>query len=351
VETLGVMAGCLAILPAAYLIVQQQPSLWGLRLSDRELTLPDLALLYSFLAGVLDPARKLSSVFSKLKKATAACDRVFAWMDQPQRTFHPALPQSVRHSRTLTFDRVTFHYQARPDAVGRRQPVLDDVSFSIPFGEVVAIVGGNGSGKSTLVGLLPRFYEPASGRVLIDGVEIGELSLRGLREQLGWVPQDPLLFDASLAENIAYGRPDSTRAEIEQVARKAHVWDFAAAWPQGLDTPIGERGSRLSGGQRQRVALARAMLRQPAILVLDEATSAVDAQSEQLIYESLAGFRAGRTTLIITHQITPALLNMVDRIAVLQAGRLVGLAGHAALLATCPAYQSLFDGPAARAAA
>lgn len=352
VEQLGITAACLAILPGAYLVVQRQTSIFGVRLTDVEMDLASLALLYSLLAGAVDPARKLSSVYSKLKKSIAACERVFGWMDRPTLIAESAQPAAdVRHQSSLEFDRVTFTYHREPGAGPARDATLDSVSLRIDFGDVVAIVGGNGSGKSTLVGLLPRFYDPQHGAVRIDGVDIRDLPLRTLRAQIGWVPQEPQLFDRSLAENIADGRPNVSRSEIEDVARRAHVWDFAAPWPQGLDTLVGEKGGRLSGGQRQRLALARAMLREPAILVLDEATSAIDAQSERLIHLSLRDFSRGRTTLVITHALTPELLEFVTKIVVMDRGQVVAVGQHDLLLKTCPAYQALYCAQTARRAA
>jgi subfamily B ATP-binding cassette protein MsbA len=229
--------------------------------------------------------------------------------------------------------------------------VLVDVSLRISFGEVVAIVGSNGSGKSTLAGLLPRFYDPQEGCVRIDGVDIRSLTLAELREQLGWVPQESMLFEGTLADNIAVGYPEASKAEIEAAAKRAHVWDFAAAWPLGLATPIGDGGCRLSGGQRQRIALARAMLRDPAVLILDEATSAIDAHSEALIQSALRDFCRGRTTLIITHLLTETLLDFVTKVIVLDQGRVLAVGSHDQLVATCPPYAALYRAQQVRRAA
>jgi subfamily B ATP-binding cassette protein MsbA len=350
VELLGVTAACLAILPGAFLILRHKTAIFGIQLTAAPMDLAELALLYSLLGGAIDPARKLSTVFSKVKKSFAACDRVFDWMDRETAVSAAGAITPARHQQSVEFDRVTFRYPAGDDGADRAA-ALDDVSLRIEFGEVVAIVGGNGSGKSTLVGLVPRFYDPRHGAVRIDGIDVRELSLRDLREEIGWVPQEPMLFDGTVAENIAHGCHSASRSAIEDVARRAYVAQFTADWPQGLDTPIGEKGSRLSGGQRQRVALARAMLRDPAILVLDEATSAIDAQSETLIQQTLKEFSRGRTTLLITHAMTPQLLEFVTKVVVLDRGRLVGVGRHEQLLASCPPYASLYAAQSARRAA
>lgn len=347
VELLGVVAGCLAILPGAYLVIRQKTSIWGVQLTSVEMDLASLALLYSLLAGAIDPARKLSSAFSRLKKSVAACERVMAWISQTSLMAHPI--QSivpVRHERSLTFEGVTYRYPTR--SAETVDAALENVSLEVPFGETVAIVGSNGSGKSTLASLIPRFQDPQAGRVLLDGVDLATVSLRELRRLIGWVPQEPMLFDRSIAENIALGASSATPEEIEAVARQAYVWDFASSWEEGLRTNIGDSGNRLSGGQRQRIALARALLRKPPLLILDEATSAIDAQSEILIHRALRDDPQPRTTLIITHTLTPTLLDYVTRIVFLDRGRLLAVGTHAELLATCPPYARLYRAQADR---
>lgn len=342
-EVLGLLAAFIAVLPGAYLVLRGTTSIWGIRLVAEPIEVSDLALLYAFLAGVIDPARKLSTVYAKLKRSSAAADRIFALLEYKplvKEAHHPR-PLS-RHARDIEFRKVHFTYATHSDDVLARPAVLEDVSLKIQFGETVAIVGENGSGKSTLVNLLPRFFDPDHGSVRIDGVDIREARLRDLRGQIGVVTQETLLFDATILENIRYGRPDATRAEIEAAARKAHVTPFVEQLPGGLETSVGEKGGRLSGGQRQRIALARAMLRDPAILILDEATSAIDAQSEQLIYQALQEFARGRTTFIITHAVTPNCLNVLSRIVVMDQGRVAAVGTHAELLETCPAYQRLY---------
>ncbi|MFN5529946.1 MAG: ABC transporter ATP-binding protein, partial [Planctomycetaceae bacterium] len=223
-----------------------------------------------------------------------------------------------------------------------RPPVLNDVSLTFEAGETVAVVGENGSGKSTLVSLIPRFFDPDRGALCLNGIDVRHFSLRDLRGELGLVTQETLLFDDTIAGNIGYGRPGASREEIEQAAERASVTQFVAGLPQGFDTPVGEKGASLSGGQRQRIALARAMLRDPQILILDEATSAIDALSERLIHESLRTFVKGRTTFLITHSITDTLLSFVTRIVVLDHGRVVASGSHAKLLADCEIYRRLY---------
>ena len=336
---LGVFAGSL---PGAYLVLQGQTSIWGIRLAAHQMEASELALLYTLLAGVLDPARRIASIFSKVKKSATACDRVFGWMDRTSLLHSSREPLVIpRHGQSIEFDRVTFRYATADGA--ERPSALDNVTLKIPFGATVAVVGGNGSGKSTLANLLPRLFDPQHGTVRIDGVDISRAGLRELRRQIGVVTQDTQLFDMSIEDNIRYGLPSATSAEVEEAARRAHVLGFVQQMPDGMHTGIGDRGHRLSGGQRQRVALARAILRDPAILILDEATSAVDAQSEQLIHATLADLARGRTTLIVTHAMTPLLLEHITHVLVMEQGRAVAFGPHEIVLNTCPAYQRLFD--------
>lgn len=351
VEFLAMTAIFAASLPGAYLVLRQKTSIAGVTLTDSVIDAPQLALLYTLLAGILDPARKLANVYSKVKKATAACDRVFGWMDRKSLLTRTEICKSPpRHHDAIEFDSVTFRY-ATIDTATVRPSALDDVSVRIPFGAIVAIVGGNGSGKSTLVNLLPRFFDNQSGTVRIDGVDIQTIDPRLLRSQMAVVTQETLLFDRTIVENIAYGCESASREEIESAARRAHVLDFAKQMPDRLDTVVGDRGHRLSGGQRQRVALARAILRDPAILILDEATSAVDVQSEQLIHESLRDLACHRTTLIVTHALTSQLLNVISHVLVMESGRVIAFGRHEDVLATCPAYQRLMDAQSHRRAA
>lgn len=342
-EVLGMFTALIALLPGAYLVLRHTTSIWGIRLTSQPLDVAELSLLYVLLAGVIDPVRKLSSTYAKLKRGSAAADRIFALMDKKPLVTEPATPLPLpRHRESIAFQRVEFQYVAHQEDGIARPAVLNDVSLTVQAGEVVVVVGENGSGKSTLVNLLPRFFDPDHGEVLIDGVDIRQVRLHDLREQIGIVTQETLLFDDTIYENIRYGKPEATRADVEEAARKAYVTDFLAQLPDGFETLVGEKGRRLSGGQRQRIALARAILRNPSILILDEATSAIDAQSEALIHESLRHFSQGRTTFLITHSVSQSILDFVTRIVVMEEGRLVASGTHGQLLAECPVYQRLF---------
>ncbi len=343
VEFLAMIGVFVGSLPGAYLILRGQTSIAGIRLSAYQMESSELALLYTLLAGVLDPARRIASVYSKVRKSATACDRIFGWMDRTSLLTSNRAPLLLpRHNLSIEFDQVTFRYAAT-DVSEQRPPALDHVSVTIPFGATVAIVGGNGSGKSTLASLLPRLFDPQEGTVRIDGVDISRVDPRDLRRQIGIVTQDTQLFDTSIEENIRYGFQAATDEAVNEAARRAHVLTFVDQMPDGLKTGVGDRGHRLSGGQRQRLALARAIVRDPAILILDEATSAVDAQSEHLIHGSLADLARGRTTFIVTHAMTPVLLEHISHVMIMEQGRLIAFGPHDTVLATCPAYQRLFN--------
>lgn len=350
-ELLGLLAMFIAMLPGAYLVLRQETDIWGIRLTNDVMSAPGLCLLYALLIGMLDPCRKMSATFSRIKRCAAALDRIFELVDRQPQVREPDVPLPLpRLSRSLEFRNVTFHYPAR-NAADARAAALRDVSLGVRAGEVIALVGQNGCGKSTLVSMLPRLYEPDQGEILIDGVPIRQGRLKELRDQIGLVTQETVLFDDTIAQNIRYGKPHATDAEVEDAARRAHVTEFVQTLPGGFATRVGERGRELSGGQRQRIALARAIVRDPAILILDEATSAADAQSEAFILSALETFVEGRTVFIITHSMTPALLNLVDRIVVMQAGTIVAVGNHEELLRACPLYDSLYRANAAAKAA
>jgi ATP-binding cassette, subfamily B, putative efflux pump len=280
------------------------------------------------------PVNRISELSSVLHNSIAAIHRVFEFFDEkPDVVDRPGALHPGRLRGAIAFEGVTFAYDA-----GR--PVLHDVSLSIAPGEVVALVGPSGAGKSTIAQLVPRFYDPQAGRVLIDGHDLRDLQLRPLRAQIAMVQQETLLLSGSARENILYGRPRASAAEVEAAARAAHADEFIRGLPEGYDTLIGERGAKLSGGQRQRIALARAFLADPRILVLDEATSALDSKSEALVQESLARLLQGRTCLVIAHRLST--IRRADRIAVVDRGRIVELGAHDELVARGGLYADLY---------
>ena len=351
-ELMGVTAVMMAVFPGAYLVLNQTDKFLGIKLSNGPMDSAQLAVLYALLAGTLDSIRKMSAMNRELRRGSAACDRIVQILDAQSRVPESAHPVLLpRHSSEICFKDITFNYHQVATEHGLRPPALENVNLTVKVGEVVAVIGENGSGKSTLINLLPRFYDPEHGSVRIDGIDIRDVTSRDLRSQIGLVTQETLLFDDTILHNIRYGKPDATREEIEDAARRAHVLPFVSQLPDGFDTQIGEKGMKLSGGQRQRIALARAIIRDPAILILDEATSAIDSQSEQIIHQVLKTFVQGRTVFIITHVINDTFLDLVTRIVVMENGK-VGAAGtHQELLATNATYQRLYHGNAKSRAA
>ncbi|MCA9079699.1 MAG: ABC transporter ATP-binding protein [Planctomycetaceae bacterium] len=344
-ELLGLIAMFLAMVPGAYLVLRGKTHIWGMRMTNEAISPAELSMLYAMLVGMLDPCRKLSSGFSRLKRAAAAIDRIDAMMNRQSAIQDPAEPKTLkRHNSEIEFRDISFQYQSRIQGM-QRGLVLDHVSLKVRAGEVIAIVGQNGCGKSTLVNLLPRYYDPEIGDVLVDGTSIRDVRLQELRDQISVVTQETILFDQSIRENIRYGRPTASDAELEAAVEQAHLLPILEKMPQGLETVIGEKGKELSGGQRQRIALARAILRNPSILILDEATSATDAESETLIHETLRDFVKGRTTFLISHTMSKSLLDVVTRIVVMENGKIVGTGTHEQMLATCPLYDRLYNAP------
>ena len=278
----------------------------------------------------------LSEIWGELQRAAGATERLVELLAAEDSVTDPvqpvALPARVRGE--VGFEEVTFHYPSRPGIAA-----LDGLTLNIRAGETVALVGPSGAGKSTIFQLLLRFFDPATGRVMLDGTDLRELTRSDLRRQVALVPQEPVIFAATARDNIRFGRPDASDAEVEAAARAAAAHDFIAALPEGYDTWVGERGIMLSGGQRQRLAIARAVLRDAPILLLDEATSALDAESERAVQQAVERLAEGRTTLIIAHRL--ATVKRADRIVVFQDGRIVAEGSHGTLVAENGLYARL----------
>ncbi len=265
----------------------------------------------------------LGDIYSQVQKAIGSSERVLEILDEEAEAEHGAT--SEHFEGRIEYAQVGFNYPTRPEV-----EVLKDISFVVQPGEKVALAGHSGGGKSTIIQLLMRFYEVEKGRILVDGMDVKDWDLKSLRSKIGIVPQEVLLFGGSIRENIGYAKPDASEEEIILAAKKANAWQFISQFPDGLDTLVGERGVKLSGGQRQRVAIARAILKDPAILILDEATSSLDAESESLVQQALDELMRGRTTLIIAHRL--ATIRKVDRIYALSEGRIIEQGSHKELI-------------------
>jgi ATP-binding cassette subfamily B protein len=278
----------------------------------------------------------LADLWADFMRAAGAAERVFELLDR-----EPAIPpsgglQPDEARGAVALEAVTFAYPTRADV-----NVLDELDLALAPGEVVAVVGPSGAGKSTVAALMMRFYDPQAGRVRFDDVDLRELDPRWLRGHIGTVAQEPVLFSTSIAENIRYGRPDATDAEVEEAAAAAHAHGFVSKFPDGYRTAVGERGVQLSGGQKQRIAIARALLKNPKLLILDEATSALDAESEHLVREALERLMRGRTSLVIAHRLSTVV--GADRVVVLEGGRIVQNGPHAQLIAEDGPYRRLVE--------
>jgi ABC-type multidrug transport system fused ATPase/permease subunit len=331
IETLSLVGMMAVILAASWFLFDHAKK-------GQEINPTTLITVLVTLTGAAASFRQISGLNVKLQSAAAAAENIDQVLNMqveaaPHSRRERKLPAHKRHSQMVTYENVTFSYP------GSQTPAVRDIELHIPHGSVCAIVGANGSGKTTLLGLLPRLYEPDSGSIRIDGIDIRQVKLRSLRSQMAVVTQETVLFDATVGENIIYGARHVTGEQMIDASKRAHAHSFIEQLPRGYDTPVGERGQRLSGGQRQRIAIARAILRDPSILILDEATSQIDADSEAQISAALKEFTTGRTTFVIAHRLSTVV--GADMIAVMDAGRIVALGRHQELLKTCEIYKTL----------
>jgi ATP-binding cassette, subfamily B, bacterial len=308
----------------------------GRQVIDGRLSLGDFTAFYTYLLMLIVPMRQLGIALGMAQRATASGARLFEILDRaPGLTSPPDAPLLPEGRGGVELRDVTFQYETAPG------PALRDIDLVVEPGTTVALVGATGSGKTTLVQLLARLYDVTEGAVLIDGADVRDVDLTSLRHAISVVDDDPFLFSATVHENIAYGRPEATREEVERAAERAQAAGFIADLPAGYDTRIGERGLTLSGGQRQRIAIARALLSDPRILILDDATSSVDATTEQAIKEALREVMAGRTTFVIAHRLST--IALADDIVVLEEGRIAARGSHTELLDRSPLYAEIAD--------
>jgi ATP-binding cassette, subfamily B, bacterial len=304
----------------------------GLHVLDGRLTIGSLLVVVAYLAAVYNPLSSIAHTTGGLQAAIVSARRVreiLALMPEPLE--EPNAIDASAIAGHVRFENVSFAYDDRV--------ILRDISFTAREGELVALVGLTGAGKTTLVSLIPRFFEPAEGRVLVDGIDVSKYSLRGLRERIALVPQDAVLFSGTIGDNIRYGRLEATDADVEAAARAALVHDFVAQLPKGYETPVAEAGATLSGGERQRLGIARAILKNAPILILDEPTSALDAISEEAVFSALRRLRHGRTTFVIAHRLST--IRDADRIIVLHEGRVMSQGTHDELIASNELYRRM----------
>ncbi|MDZ4657974.1 MAG: ABC transporter ATP-binding protein [Bythopirellula sp.] len=330
-ETIGLVIIAAVVTAGGYLVLNQQTHLFGIRVSEHPLSHGMLTTFYLMLIGIIEPSRRISGVFNYLQRASAASDRVIELLDRTSQLKIAAKPTRLpSRLGKICFEDVSFSY--KPSEL-----VLNGVNLAVERGETIAIVGPNGCGKSTLMNLVPRFYDPTAGAVTIDGINLRDVRLADLRQRIGVVTQETLLFDDSVINNIRYGSPGATEEQVIEAAKQAHAHRFVTSTlAEGYQTICGPGGNRLSGGQRQRLALARAILRDPEILILDEATSQIDVESERLIHEVLERFVQGRTVFMITHR--PSTLTLADRIVVMNEGRIVDTGSFDELAVRCELF-------------
>ncbi|SIS69809.1 ATP-binding cassette, subfamily B [Roseivivax lentus] len=307
---------------------------WDVRAGEMSVGALVQFVIYSVM--VAGSVAALSEVIGEVQRAAGATERLVELLDSEDAVRDPADPvaPATPARGAIGFEDVSFSYPSRPDI-----SALDHVTLDVAPGETIALVGPSGAGKTTIIQLLLRFYDPASGRITLDGVPLDAMTRAAFRQHIALVPQDPVIFAASARDNIRFGRPDATDAEIEEAARAAAAHDFIAALPEGYDSWLGERGVMLSGGQKQRIAIARAILRDAAVLLLDEATSALDAESERAVQNAVDRLSEGRTTIIVAHRL--ATVKKADRIVVMEGGRVIATGRHDALVAEGGLYARL----------
>ena len=322
-ETLGMMAGSVGLIFGAQWVF------------GGTMQAPDFFTLCFCLGGAADSVRRTSNVWNKSQQADAAAKRVYSVIDLKPEEERPDAFELEPLKNKIQFKDIIFTYP------GSENPVLKGINLSVEAGHNIAIVGPNGSGKTTLANLIPRFYDPEAGQILIDGKDIHEATLFSLRSQIGMVTQNVVTFNDSMATNIAYGKPDASREEIIDAAKHAFAHEFISPLPDGYDTIIGEQGSGLSGGQLQRIVIARAILKNPSILIFDEATSQIDADSESKIHKAIEQVMHDRTSFVIAHRFSTVIT--ADVIVVMDEGRIIAQGQHDELVQSCPLYQSLYE--------
>jgi ATP-binding cassette subfamily B protein/subfamily B ATP-binding cassette protein MsbA len=334
IEVMSVLGVALVFLLGAYMVLKKPTSIFGIPIAEAPLEPETLIQLYALLAAAADPIRRLSNVYTRIQSGCAAADRVFHYMDKEPTIQNVAdAPVLSRHHQDIEFRNVCFSYTPG-------QILLEGIDLHIKHGEIIAFVGKNGCGKTSLLNLLPRFYDPDHGSILIDGLDIRSINLRSLRKQIAIVTQDMFLFDDTIFNNIAYAKPNAKPEEVEAAAQKAQAHEFILNDLQGgYQYVVGTDGKRLSGGQKQRICLARAFLADPTVLILDEFTNQNDPEAEVYIHRTMHELRHGRTILIITHRLHT--LEIADRIVVLDEGRVADCGTHLELMKRCPIYQRL----------